>query len=154
MSAPESMQKLVGSWTGTSRLYRPWLSPQESESGSTASVALEARSEFITIRYTWAADGRPQEGLLLLGSDKDDAAQAVWVDSWHMSEKFMICVGSISNGGMLDILGSYSAPTGPDWGWRIVIEPGEQGSFELVMYNVSPDGEESLAFKNRYERPM
>jgi len=154
MSAPESMQKLAGSWTGTSRLYRPWLSPQESESVSTASVALEARGKFITIRYTWSADGQPQEGVLLLGSDTDDAAQAVWIDSWHMSDKFMICAGSISDAGLLDILGSYSAPPNPDWGWRIVIVHGEQGSFELIMYNISPEGDESLAFKNRYERLM
>lgn len=153
MSAPGSLKKLVGRWTGTSRLFRPWLSPEESASESSASVALAARGRFATIEYTWEVDGEPQEGLLLIGSENGDGAvQAVWIDSWHMSDKSLTCLGGIDGAGVIDILGSYAAPPGPDWGWRTVIDPGEGASFEIVMYNISPEGEQMVAFRNRYER--
>ena len=38
---------------------------------------------------------------------------------------------------------------GPDWAWRTVVRATNDG-WELVMYNVSPDGEETLAFHNIY----
>ena len=47
---------LVGDWTGTSRLVRPWLSPPDAESEPTASVSAVARGKFITIEYTRIVD--------------------------------------------------------------------------------------------------
>jgi hypothetical protein len=93
MSVPEKLQMLVGNWTGTSRLVRPWLSPPDAESESTASVSAVARGNFVTIEYTWIVDDEPQEGVL-----RGDAA------------------------------------------------------FEIAMFNISPDGEETPAFENRYMR--
>ncbi|HYP27065.1 MAG TPA: DUF1579 family protein [Blastocatellia bacterium] len=154
MSVPESLNKLVGNWTGTSRLYRPWLPPETSESvsESTASVALAARGKFAAVEYTWAVDGEPQEGFLLLGCENgDDQVTSVWIDSWHMSDKSLACVGKADASGAVSVLGSYSAPPGPDWGWRTVISPEPDGSFAIIMYNISPEGEEMLAFENRYE---
>lgn len=153
MSAPESLKKLAGKWAGTSRLYRPWLPPEasESESESAASVALAARGKFVTVEYTWAVDGEQQEGLLLLGcEDGADDATAVWVDSWHMSDKSLACRGEVDASGAVSVLGSYPAPPGPDWGWRTVVAPGTDGSFAIIMYNITPEGEEMIAFENRY----
>ena len=153
MSAPESLEKLAGSWMGTSRLWRPWLSPPDTESASTAIVAPAVGGKFVTIGYVWIVDGEAQEGLMLLGHDrKRNAVSAIWVDSWHMSDAPMVCAGSIDGDGVIDVRGSYAAPPGPDWGWRTVIDPGGKDSFEIVMYNISPDGEETLAFRNSYER--
>jgi Protein of unknown function (DUF1579) len=154
MSAPESLKKMAGNWTGTSRLYRPWLSPEasESESESTASVALAARGKFAVIEYTWAVDGEPQAGLMLLGCENgDDEVTCTWIDSWHMSDKSLACGGKVDASGAVSVLGSYAAPPGPDWGWRTVVAPGPDGSFAIIMYNISPEGEEALAFENRYE---
>jgi hypothetical protein len=48
--------------------------------------------------------------------------------------------------------GSYPAPEGPDWGWRIEIEPKAPDAFELCLFNIAPDGQEALAVLADYER--
>ena len=54
--------------------------------------------------------------------------------------------------GSVSIQGSYAAPPGPDWGWRILIEPRQADSFWMVMYNISPEGREALAVEATYAR--
>lgn len=152
MSAPESLEILVGPWTGKNRL---WLSPNDPvrKSDSIASVSLVAHGKFITVAYTWAFDGKPQDGLLLLGHEtKEKTVKAVWIDSWHMGDRFMICEGGADDEGIVSVKGLYSAPPGPDWGWRTVVDPKDGNSFEIIMYNVTPDGEEELAVEATYER--
>jgi hypothetical protein len=153
MSAPQSLEKLIGHWTGTSRLYRPWLDPPETESESSAIVDEVAMGKFVTIEYTWALDGQPQAGFMLLGCENNnEEVKATWVDSWHMSDKSMVCEGGIDVNEVINIRGSYPAPPGPDWGWRIVIEATSDNSFIIVMYNITPDGEEMVAVESRYVR--
>jgi len=152
MSAPESLRRLVGEWTGTNRL---WLSPEENprRSDSTATVALAAGGQAVTISYTWSFDGQPQEGILILERDKDGSKmEAVWTDSWHMSDKLMVCEGSLDEKGVASVTGSYAAPPGPDWGWRTSVGPGEGGSFHIRMYNITPEGQEALAVEAIYSR--
>jgi hypothetical protein len=69
-----------------------------------------------------------------------------------MGDKVMACRGAVSNRGEISVLGSYAAPTGPDWGWRIVITPDEGQSLRIVMFNISPDGQEELAVETDYTR--
>lgn len=153
MSTPESLEPLAGSWTGTSRLWNPWATPAVSDSASTATVALTARGKFLTIDYTWETDGKPQQGFLLLGREtKTDVVHAVWVDSYHMSNEPMICQGRVLESGEVEIVGSYAAPPGPDWRWRTVLTAAGDSAFHFVMFNISPEGEEDIAFENRYER--
>ena len=66
MSVLDGIKNLVGAWKGQNRL---WLSPKDSpdESTATATVAVAAGGKFVIIEYTWARQGRPQEGLLMLG---------------------------------------------------------------------------------------
>ena len=47
-----------------------------------------------------------------------------------------------------------SAPSSPDWGWRIELEVTELDEFEMRMYNISPQGEEELAVQARYDRSI
>ena len=154
MTTTATLENLVGHWTGTSRLWRPWLSPPESDSKSTATVGLTANGRFVTIAYTWACDGDDHEGFMLLGLEpRQNIANAAWVDSWHMSDKPMICAGTVDEEtGAITLRGSYAAPPGPDWSWRTIIAPREDEAFEMVMYNISPDGEEAIAFRNGYGR--
>ncbi len=150
MSAPESLRRSIGTWTGTSRLWLPEEPTRESE--STASVALAARDKFSMIAYTWVIDGEPQEGLLLLGSESEhNAVHAVFVDSWHMGDTFMICQGQVEAHGAVVVRGSYAVESGPEWGWRIAIEPGPD-ALRVVMYNVLPDGNEVPGFECTYRR--
>ena len=48
--------------------------------------------------------------------------------------------------------GSYAAPPGPDWGWRIAIRPGDGSALAIVMHNVTPGGEEAVAVEATYKR--
>jgi hypothetical protein len=105
------------------------------------------------LTYTWSHEEVAQEGLILLGyDDKQEIATAAWVDSWHMSSKIMSCQGTIDAQGAIDLRGSYEAPPGPDWGWRIVITPKAGKELQMVMYNITPEGAEDLAVKADYKR--
>ena len=151
MAVSEQLAQLAGEWSGTSRL---WLSPEEParESPSTLSASLVANGKFLALRYRWAEDG-PQEGLIVLGAEaRGDRVRASWVDSWHMGHAMMSCEGALDADGSASVKGSYPAPPGPDWGWRIVIAPIDRDGFRLRMFNITPEGEEQLAVDATYAR--
>jgi hypothetical protein len=161
MTALDDLTALIGTWRGTKRL---WLAPgepvRESESG--AEIATVAQGQFSELRYTWAYEGEPQEGRLIVGrGPADGAVQAVWFDTWHMRDQFMVCEGESpaagSRGedaaeGAVTVRGSYAAPPGPDWGWEIAIEPRGPDGFRLRMTNITPEGERFLAVEIGYAR--
>jgi hypothetical protein len=63
----------------------------------------------------------------------------------------LISTGSLE-GHAIDVRGAY--PTGggaPDWGWRTRLEA-TATTWAMTMFNVSPDGDETLAVNARYER--
>jgi hypothetical protein len=94
MCIPATLRELIGEWAGVNRL---WLSPKEParHSETTASVALAAQGRFATIKYTWADEGQPQDGLLTLGADPQrKTLEAVWIDSWHNFEPSTVNVWS------------------------------------------------------------
>ena len=150
MSIPTNMSSLLGNWAGLNHL---WLTPAESArlSDTTATITFTAQGKFLSIRYTWAYEGQPQDGLLLVGREaQQNLFKSVWIDSWHTQDSFMLCQGSLDSQGSLSLLGSYPAPPGPDWGWRIVIGPGDSNSLLITMLNISPDGMEHRAVEALY----
>lgn len=152
MSVPENLAALAGDWKGHNKLYLSWLPDPLHESEAAASVAPKANGQFLNLEYTWSHEGKPQQGVYLIGSDKDsNAVQAIWTDSWHMSHKFMVCDGTVDEDGKINVTGHYAVPGHPDWGWRTEIIPGDN-SFRLVMYNISPEGEEEIAVEADFSR--
>jgi hypothetical protein len=152
MSNLDILSAFTGNWQGSNSL---WLSPQESarESATALSIGAAINGKFIEINYTWADDDKSQSGMLILGYENErQLATAVWADSWHMGEKFMFCQGVIKENGSVDVRGQYQAPTGPDWGWRIVVEPQSENTLNLIMYNITPDGQEELAVRAVYRK--
>ncbi len=152
MIAIDVFRALVGEWRATNRL---WLSPKDPvrESESLAVVRLAGRDQFAEIAYTWAFDGKPQEGRIILGQDAGShAVKAVWFDSWHMRNDFMMCHGGVDPTGVVAVKGTYAAPPDPDWGWEILIEPEPADAFRLSMYNIPPGGESELAVEAVYAR--
>lgn len=120
---PASISALVGTWHGVSSL---WVAPDQParQSESTALVGLAAQGRFTTIQYTWTDEGKSQDGLLMIGQEqKQGPVKAVWIDSWHMSDKIMLCEGAAQADGSIQVQGSYAVPPGPDWGWRISLLP-------------------------------
>lgn len=151
--AAAPLASLVGRWTGTSTLLRPWLTPVESTCAGTARVGTTAHGLWLTIEYEWALDGEPQQGFLLVGREPEgDAAHASWVDSWHQRAQPMASAGVVRADGTVEVRGRYAAPPGPDWGWRTVLAHTADDAFELTMINVTPDGEEAPAVRARYTR--
>jgi hypothetical protein len=107
---------------------------------------------FVRLDYTWDYDGKPQEGSLLMGEDAG-GAKAHWVDTWHMGDKPMTLCGPPGTPENTLLKGSYAAPPGPDWGWRITLSRLAPDRFKIVMHNIWPEGKEELAVEALYQRP-
>jgi hypothetical protein len=150
MSIPAGLKRLQGRWKGSNKV---WLMPGTPvrESDTIAEVGETAMGKFLTVHYHWADEGKPQEGFMMLSVFGDDEAEAAWTDSWHMSDRVMFCRGGVEGAGV-SVRGSWAAPDGTEWGWRIVVAPAENHGFEVTMYNITPDGEEALAVRGSYRR--
>lgn len=147
MSIPGTLATIEGSWSGTNRLHLGDWAPENPvlESDATAVVRKRSGGQFLEISYTWTYKAEPKEGLILLGSEpKTGAVNAVWTDSWHLAHQLMKCVGEETEEGGVNVKGFYKVEGHPEWGWRTEILPGDN-SFRYLMYNVSPEGEESIA---------
>ena len=151
-AALEGLAACSGAWTGTNRLSDPSMNVLD-HSPSTAALTPLLGGTFIRMDYTWAYQGTAQEGSLLIGFDSGLAVvTAHWVDTWHMGERVMSCHGTSEDDGSVDVGGTYAAPPGPDWGWRIVLQPRDGSALRLLMYNITPDGTEELAVESDYTR--
>lgn len=62
----------------------------------------------------------------------------------------MICRGADRGDGPTTVLGSYAAPPGPDWGWRIEIAIGDE--LRITHTNIAPYGKGELAAGGVYSR--
>ncbi|MBL8525515.1 MAG: DUF1579 family protein [Betaproteobacteria bacterium] len=153
MALPAQFSALSGEWKGTKRLYLNGEDGPQKSSASRLTVAKAARGSFMMFAYTWSFDGDPHEGLAMLGYDEKQAvATAAWGDSWHMGSQIMHCRGRIDASGVFNVVGSYQAPPGPDWGWRIAIAPTGDDALRMVMHNIDPDGKEYLAVLAEFAR--
>lgn len=152
ISIDQKLTDLVGEWKGTNRLHVPWMAVPLLESNSAATVRTKMNGQFLSMEYTWSYEGEPQEGMLILGCDtKSEAVQAVWTDSWHSKDVLMLCNGTIEPDGRISLMGHYSVPDNPDWGWRTELIQSAD-SFRYAMYNVSPEGVEEIAVETDFER--
>ncbi|GIG59012.1 hypothetical protein Lfu02_33840 [Longispora fulva] len=157
MRIVECLAPFVGDWQGVNRLrLMPTEEYRESDAGATVSVTA---GEFVTVAYTWSEGGKPQNGLMLLGGKAAPAGEApnpeeaagpgeaadgpgeatvVWVDSWHTGPTWMTLSGPVGEDGVVRLTGYYPAPTGPDWGWQIHIDPGHGDGGVITMHNMVP----------------
>lgn len=150
MAVPPAISALVGRWQGTNRL---WLDPDEpaDESAATAVFKPTGQGKIGTLEYTWAYDGEPQQGFLMFSQLKEKTV-AAWADSWHNHDGIMQMTGAAEASGELWVKGSYAAPPGPDWGWRLALHPDSADQFRLIMHNISPEGEAMLAVEAVFSR--
>ena len=83
---------------------------------------------------------------MLVGCQDDGKViSAHWIDTFHMGRKVMACMGGLREDGTLDVRGSYTAPPGKDWGWRITVTANPGRELRIVMHNIDPQGKEELA---------
>ena len=149
MSALDGLTACAGNWRGTSTLQDPHAGIAD-ESASTAVVTPMVGGKFVRVDYTWSYGGQPQEGALIIGHQrKAGVVTAHWMDTFHNGEKVMACTGTPTDDGALTVRGSYAAPPGPDWGWRIDVVPSAD-ALRIIHHNVWPEGKEELAVDSRY----
>lgn len=151
MSVAALFEKTPEFWEGEKCLR---LSPNipERVSRTSATLSLEARGQAVSIQYKWSYENQPQEGLLLISqSEKPNGVRVAWVDSWHVKDQMMVCEGFELPDCGISAVGTYPAPNGPDWGWRIVVVPQDKDMLDVIMYNITPEGEEHLAVEARYK---
>jgi hypothetical protein len=152
MSPLHAPSDCAGTWRGTNTLQDPQAGVA-AESPSTVSVS--AAPGGVQLDYTWSYLGKPQQGSIQFGTD--DAAGAVtarWTDTWHTGNRPMACSGPKPSGSTLSVRGTYAAPPGPDWGWRIDVTP-DGDKLRIVMHNVWPQeqgGKEEPAVEAAYQR--
>jgi hypothetical protein len=143
--------KYIGHWKGTHRLILSWLPEPDFNSVSNMVIKAAANSKFLMLSYDWIHEDVVQEGILLIGNNnKQSEVTASWIDSWGMGGKIMNCYGRMNEKGDISILGSYEVANSTNWGWRMEIPVPTDNNFQIKMYNVSPDGEESLAVDANY----
>lgn len=123
MSIPVRLAGAIGHWEGHNKL---WFEPN--------SAAIECAT---TAEVRGEAAGR---------------CDMAWADSFHNGHRLMPLTGPAAGEGVPDVRGSYAAPPGPDWGWRITLEHLDADALALRMYNVTPDGTEALAVEASYAR--
>jgi hypothetical protein len=142
----------TGEWTGRNQLwFEPGTPVHVCETA--ASVVAVARGCCVAIRYEWEEAGAIQEGLLVVRNAPEVGAEdMVWVDSFHTGGQFMRLRGEADADGRVAALGSYPAPEGPDWGWRIVLGSYGTDDLHLLMYNITPDGSVYPAVETRLAR--
>jgi hypothetical protein len=147
---PESFKKLVGMWDGTKRLM---MAPEDPirDCDAVACVGLEANEKFFKINYEWSFGGEKQEGLTVIHIDKESNAKSVWIDSFHQSGDFMNCAGKFEQE-RVSVKANYTQPEYSDWAWRTIIEPHDEDAFSLLMFNITPDGEEFPAVEAKFTR--
>jgi hypothetical protein len=152
MNGIDGLVACAGNWRGTNPLHDP-TSGRPDETPSELSVTPVLGGRFLRLDYTWTYRGSPQEGSLLVGFDP--GAREVsghWIDSRHMGRKVMACFGPAAADGTVSVKGSYAAPSGPDWGWRIDITPRSGDSVKVVHINIDPEGSEYPAVEAAYSR--
>ncbi len=136
--------QLAGRWAGSSQLF---FEEQQLESSSTVDIRALGQGKFVAVAYTWNYEGQPQDGLIVFAAE---GSAATWLDSWHMGNSIMQCEAT-RQGDAITLRGSYPAPPGPDWGWRIEIAR-DDAALAVRMFNLSPDGQEWLAVTATYAR--
>ena len=142
---------LIGDWNGTKQLYlSPPPDPAQS-SRSKLSIVPAAGGSFLELNYSWTYEEEEQTGVLLFGYDEKNSASAAWVDSFHMSARIMFCTGTAA-AAVVNLRGSYEVPPGPDWGWSIGIHCASASQLQIVMHNISPEGQVDLAVQMDYTR--
>ena len=152
MSKLAGLAACAGNWRGVNKLWYPE-NEAPKESAATAKVTPVLGGKFLRFDYTWGFEGTEQEGSFLIGcQSKTGALTGQWIDSWHMGEAVMSCSGDCPSGETLVVRGSYAAPPGPDWGWRIEITPNEGRTLLMRMFNISPGGQDMAAAEASFER--
>lgn len=147
------LQRLAGNWEGKTRTwFEPGVLADESEMKGMIRPVLDGR--FMMHEYSGSFNGKPFSGIAFYGYDLSSGKyQVAWVDSFHMGTAIMLSESSRGTEN-LDVTGSYSSSEEqPEiWGWRTEIDLEDEHTLIIKAYNITPDGQESMATETLYKR--
>lgn len=147
------LQQLAGNWEGKTRTwFEPGVLADESEMKGQIRPVLDGR--FMMHEYSGSLNGKPFSGIALYGYDLSSGKyQVAWIDSFHMGTAIMLSESSRTSEN-LDVTGSYSGgeEQAEPWRWRTEINLEDEHTLVITAYNITPDGEESMATETLYKR--
>jgi hypothetical protein len=136
------LESLVGTWSGTNRLYfQPGALAEQSDCSAT--IRLVGDGPAIVHEYEWVFEEQSHHGVALL-SVSDDVLQGSWVDTFHTSGTLMD-LAPVDGAGGIVLQGSYAVSDSADWGWRIQWNKTSATELAVTMWNVTPDGDAGVA---------
>ncbi len=153
------LAQMAGEWEGP---FRIWFEPggepaDESIQRGTIRAVLGGR--FLLHEYIGTCCGDPVEGIALYGYHIDEQTfETAWAESFGTGTSIIFSAGSSGDAGdardpRIAMLGSYAdGHGGPRWGWRTEIDQSDADHLHIVMFNISPVGEEAKAVEILYER--
>jgi hypothetical protein len=158
MSTPLAVRSAQGAWQGQSKLHLSWLPEEQRIQACESRLTVEFGPDqaFATVAYTWAYDGEPQAGMLVVaGSEASEDAPADvsggWTDSWHQSGGVMALKNAGTDDETLRLVGEYSGGD-TTWGWRIELDAPTADVLRFRMINVDPEGNGEWAVDAEYRR--
>ena len=136
MSVIDPLANHQAGWRGTKKL---WLDGPDVVEISPGRIDVIGN----TVKVSWAFRGAAHTGLLQL-EETEDTIQAEWTDSWHAEDGMALTGEAFADA--VDVFGTYPpGDGGPDWGWRIVLDTEDAERLLLRMYNITPEGDETIA---------
>lgn len=129
------MDSREGAWEGEALT---WLDPsKEPERGLYIGVFTPVLGgRYMEHRYESAVGETLHTGIEIWFWDPSQKPVCCWADTFHTPNDIMRFVG---DGPDLEVLGSYSVPGGPEWGWSIRHEV-SNGALVMKHSNIMPDG--------------
>ena len=147
------LASMVGDWEGVAKT---WFEPGKigDESPVKGTTRLVAQGNFLLHEYGGTLMGGAMQGCAIIGHYLGGKRwQVAWVNNFHNGTRIMVSEGKEGESpDKPNVLGSYPAPEGPDWGWRTTPEMRGKDNLVVTHYNMTPDGDESPAVEFDYKR--
>lgn len=149
---PAVMERMVGQWAGMSQL---WMEPGQlsDEAPFQGEIAPILGGRFLRFSYGGTVFKDPVEGLAVIGYNAaDDQVEMCWLDSWHIGQAQMFCLGHLELNGF-SVLGHFpDRSSGTLWGWRTRFELSGSERLTVMATIITPQGEEAKAVESAYDR--
>lgn len=146
------LARLSGGWSGTVKV---WFEPGQliSEGAVRGRIRGVLGGLFVIHEYEAKYMDETEHGVALHGYDLDASRyESAWIDSFHTGTQIMFSRG-VPKATLHAVTGSYGNENeGETAGWRTEIELKSPDRLLIQMFNVTPQGRESLAVEFDYRR--